>query len=149
MYNASDVQFWLYSSSCPHNDIRLPCIFHQLQTHSGGNYYPKHIPSPQTICPILWARQALSARVGGMKKCFAHYRRRLPAGSLCCTITALWGCLTEANERAKRGKECEDVSSDLCSYITLGSSSFFVIWQWEHPFVSLLRRGFFATVFSF
>lgn len=37
MYNALDVQSRLYSSKCPHSDIRLLCIFHKLQnTHSGG-----------------------------------------------------------------------------------------------------------------
>lgn len=96
MHNASDVQSWLYSGSCPHNDIEFLCVAQQ------GNCYPKQILSPQTICPILQSRQALWARVGGMEDFFAQYRRRLPAGSLFSTITALWGCLTEAKEREQR-----------------------------------------------
>ncbi len=96
MHYASDVQSWLYSSSCPHNDIRLLCVAQQ------GDCNPKQIPSPQTICPILQSRRALSARVGGMEDSFAQYRRRLPAGSLFSTITALWGCLTEAKEGEQR-----------------------------------------------
>lgn len=75
-----------------------------------------------------------------MEDFFAHFRRRLPAGSLCSTITALWGCLTEAKEREQRSRECEDVwCAGVCSYITLKSFHFFAVWHWERPFVSLTR----------
>lgn len=102
MHNASEVPSRLHGSSCPHNGIELPCVFHtQHNTRSGGILTPRQTPTPQTICPILQSKASSlsqSRRLGGLFFFFAHYRRRLPAGSLCSTITALWGCLTEAKE---------------------------------------------------
>lgn len=115
MYYAWEVQSLLYNSSCHLNDIRFPLAAKHTQQ---GNCYPKQILPPQTIRPFLWSRRTLSAWVGGMRTFFAHYRRRLPAGSLCSTITALWGCSTEAKERERAEAESMKISGGLVSVPT-------------------------------
>lgn len=118
---------WLYSNSCPHNDTTLVlCLFHIATKHiQQGNCYPKQILSPQTICTILQSRQSVSARVVRMVKCFAHYRRRLPVGSLGCTITALWGYFCEAKKREQHRERVWRCLVGFCLF--LHNSSFAVL----------------------
>lgn len=73
------------------------------ETHTAGELLPKtdSVSSDNlSHSPVQASSFSQSRRDGG--GFFAHYRRRLPAGSLCSTITALWGCLTEAKEREQR-----------------------------------------------
>lgn len=68
------------------------------KTHTAGELLPKtdSVSSDNLSHSLVQASSfSQGRRDGGL---FAHYRRRLPAGSLCSTITALWGCLTEAKE---------------------------------------------------
>lgn len=74
----------------------------QQNIHSGGIVTQNRIRLLRQFVPFSGPAELVQARVGGMEECFAHYRRRLPAGSLCSTITALWGCLTEAKEREQQ-----------------------------------------------
>lgn len=104
MFNASNVLTQWYSSGCVHRDIRLLYVFHmpaRYETHSGGIVTQRSGRLSQTICPILWSKQTLLSKVGGTEQHFAHYRRRLPAGSPCSTITALWGCVTKTRGRER------------------------------------------------